>query len=389
MSFKIGLIGKPNAGKSTLFSAITATEVEIASYPFTTIQPNIGTSFIIRDCPEVLIHKKCTPNHGSCTNGKRLIPVQVVDVPGLIEGASEGKGMGNQFLQSVTDANSLILVFDAKESFSSKDPEGSISNEIHEIKQEIIRWSSGIIERDWEKFAKKADSTDERVEKSLIKKVGYLGIDEKSIHEILQIGSLPQKLSIWDHDTIVSFSEILFSRIKPVIPLGNKADLLQIDELTAIRKSFPDIYLISAEYELALQRAVSHGIIKTRIPPFDPTDKATPAQREVLEKIDSFLQSEMISRPFDILGKIVQDILDLITVYPVYDESTWSDRNGNILPDAFLLKKGSTPLDLAFMVHSEIGEGFIRAIDCKTKMVIGKDHELKEGDVIRIISKTK
>ncbi len=97
----------------------------------------------------------------------------------------------------------------------------------------------------------------------------------------------------------------------------------------------------------------------------------------------------MISRPFDILGKIVQDILDLITVYPVYDESTWSDRNGNILPDAFLLKKGSTPLDLAFMVHSEIGEGFIRAIDCKTKMVIGKDHELKEGDVIRIISKTK
>ena len=349
MSFKIGLIGKPNAGKSTLFSAITATEVEIANYPFTTVQPNIGTSFIIRDCPEVLIHKKCTPNHGSCTNGKRLIPVQIVDVPGLIEGASEGKGMGNQFLQSITDASSLILVFDAKE----------------------------------------ADSTDERVEKSLIKKVGYLGIDEKSIHDILQIGSLPQKLSLWDHDTIVGFSEIVFSRIKPILPLANKADLLQVDGLMAIRNMFPDIPLISAEYELALQRAVSHGIIRTRIPPFDPTDKATPAQREVLEKIASFLQSEMISRPFDILGNIVQDILDLITVYPVYDEGTWSDRNGNILPDAFLLKKGSTPLDLAFMVHSEIGEGFIRAIDCKTKMVIGKDHVLREGDVIRIVSKTK
>ncbi|EQD41902.1 translation-associated GTPase, partial [mine drainage metagenome] len=121
MSFKIGLIGKPNAGKSTLFSAITATEVEIASYPFTTVAPNIGTSFIIRECPEVLIGKKCNPNHGSCSNGKRFIPVQIVDVPGLIEGASEGKGMGNQFLQSVTDASALMLIFDLSEALKAQD----------------------------------------------------------------------------------------------------------------------------------------------------------------------------------------------------------------------------------------------------------------------------
>jgi len=93
-------------------------------------------------------------------------------------------------------------------------------------------------------------------------------------------------------------------------------------------------------------------------------------------------------RPFDILGEIIEKILKLIVVYPVYDDSTWTDKEGNVLPDAFLMQAGSTPLDLAYMVHTDIGEGFIRAIDCKSKMVIGKEHPLKDGDVVRIISKS-
>ena len=200
MSFKIGLIGKPNAGKSTLFSAITATEVEIANYPFTTVTPNIGTSFIIRRCPEEVIGKKCNPNHGSCSNGNRYIPVQIVDVPGLIEGASEGKGMGNQFLQSITDASALMLVFDMEDAFKSNDVAVSIHKGINDIKDELIKWASSIIARDWERFAKKADSLNEKVEKQLSRKIGSLGLDEKHIHEIMSAGSLPQKLSLWSDD---------------------------------------------------------------------------------------------------------------------------------------------------------------------------------------------
>ncbi len=388
MSFKIGLIGKPNAGKSTLFSAITATEVEIANYPFTTVTPNIGTSFIIRRCPEEVIGKKCNPNHGSCSNGNRYIPVQIVDVPGLIEGASEGKGMGNQFLQSITDASALMLVFDMEDAFKSNDVAVSIHKGINDIKDELIKWASSIIARDWERFAKKADSLNEKVEKQLSRKIGSLGLDEKHIHEIMSAGSLPQKLSLWSDDDFRAFADIMFSRIKALVPVANKADLVPPEKINALQKIDVKVFPVSAEYELAIQRALTHGLISSRLPPFKPTDKATQKQVEALNHIEEFISSGIVARPFDILGDIVEKILKLIVVYPVYDDSTWTDKAGNVLPDAFLMQEGSTPLDLAYMVHTDIGEGFIRAVDCRSKMVIGKDHQLKDGDVIRIISKS-
>ncbi len=388
MSFKIGLIGKPNAGKSTLFSAITATEVEIANYPFTTVSPNIGTSFIIRRCPEEIIGKKCNPNHGSCSNGNRYIPVQIVDVPGLIEGASEGKGMGNQFLQSITDASALMLVFDMNEASKTGDFGLSVHKEINDIKEELIKWASSIIARDWERFAKKADSLNEKVEKQLSRKIGSLGMDEKHIHEIMSAGSLPQKLSLWSDDDFRTFADIMFSRIKAIVPVANKADLVSQDKLSALQNIDIKAFPVSAEYELAIQRALTHGLITSRLPPFNATQKATQKQVEVLKHIEDFISSGIVARPFHILGEIVEKILKLIVVYPVYDDSTWTDKAGNVLPDAFLLQEGSTPLDLAYMVHTDIGEGFIRAVDCKSKMIIGKDHPLKDGDVVRIISKS-
>jgi len=388
LSFKIGLIGKPNAGKSTLFSAITATEVEIANYPFTTVSPNIGTSFIIRRCPEEIIGKKCNPNHGSCSNGNRFIPVQIVDVPGLIEGANEGKGMGNQFLQSITDASALILVFDMNEASKAVDFAASIEKEIKDIKEELIKWASSIIARDWERFAKKADSLNEKVEKQLSRKIGSLGINERDIHEIMSAGSLPQKLSLWSGDDFRTFADIMFSRIKAIVPVANKADLVSHDKINALQKMDVKVFPVSAEYELAIQRALAHGLITSRIPPFNPTQKTTQKQIEALKHIEDFISSGMVVRPFDILGEIIEKILKLIVVYPVYDDSTWTDKEGNVLPDAFLMQAGSTPLDLAYMVHTDIGEGFIRAIDCKSKMVIGKEHPLKDGDVVRIISKS-
>ncbi len=387
MTFKIGLIGKPNAGKSTLFSAITATEVEIANYPFTTIKANEGTSFIIRECPEKLIAKKCQPNHGSCSDGMRYIPVQIVDVPGLIEGASEGKGMGNQFLQSIMDADALILVIDLHEAFSSENAAEAVDTEIRDIRGELLKWLSSLLSRDWERFAKKADISGERVERQILRKAGSLGLGEKEIHEIMQAGSLPQKLSAWGDSDFNSFADLLFSRVKPLSIVGNKADLLSHEQVEQIKRERPEVRIISAEYELALQKALSHGLIMSRMPPFKQTDRISEKQSLVLAKIEAFISSGIAERPFDILNDIVENILQMIVVYPVYDEAQWTDKSGNILPDAFFMHQGDTPLDLAFKVHTQIGEGFIRAIDCKTKMVIGKDHVLKDSDVIRIIAK--
>ncbi|EQD42490.1 translation-associated GTPase, partial [mine drainage metagenome] len=185
-----------------------------------------------------------------------------------------------------------------------------------------------------------------------------------------------------------TFADLMFTRIKAIVPVGNKADLLSNDGMSVLQHLDTRIFPVSAEYELAVQRALAHGLITSRLPPFSPTDKANQKQVEVLKQIEAFISSGIVARPFDILGEIVERILKLIVVYPVYDESTWSDKAGNILPDAFLMQDGSTPLDLAYKIHTDIGEGFIRAVDCKSRMVIGKDHILRDGEVIRIISKS-
>jgi ribosome-binding ATPase YchF (GTP1/OBG family) len=86
------------------------------------------------------------------------------------------------------------------------------------------------------------------------------------------------------------------------------------------------------------------------------------------------------------LNAAVYDRLDRITVYPVQDASQWTDGSGTMLPDAFLLPAGSTPRDLAYAVHTDIGEGYLHAVDARSSRRIGEDHELSEGDVIKIIS---
>lgn len=389
MSSKIGLIGKPNAGKSTLFSSITATLVEIANYPFTTVSPNVGVSFIVKDCPEALIGRKCNPNHGSCQNGKRYIPLQIVDVPGLIEGASQGKGMGNQFLQNLADADALIQVFDATDVFKSRNPAEALEKEINDIKREVVAWASGLLSRDWERFSRHADTSHERLESMILKKAGFLGLNETEIHIIISETNLPQKLSLWKDSEFELFVSHMFTKIKPIVHVANKCDLLTAEQLEFIVKNCDNCKLISAEYELALQKALDNGMIKSRIPPFITANNLNEKQKEALKKIEDTLSLPELSRPYEILNDIVENTLDLLVVYPVADDSAWTDKNGNILPDAVLMKNGSTPLDLAYRVHTDIGEGFIKAIDCKTRMVIGKDHVLSDGDIVRIVSKTR
>src|SRR6056297_3540481 len=104
----LGLVGKPSVGKSTFYKAATLAEVEIASYPFTTIKANRGVGYVKVKCAEVDFGVKCNPNHGFCINGERFVPIEIMDVAGLVEGASEGKGLGNQFLNDLRDADSFI-----------------------------------------------------------------------------------------------------------------------------------------------------------------------------------------------------------------------------------------------------------------------------------------
>ncbi len=390
---KIGLIGKPNVGKSTLFSALTKSPVDIANYPFTTLKPNVGIALLNSKCPETEIEKHCTPREGSCSDGIRRIPVEVIDVPGLIPGASEGKGMGNEFLDNLRDSEAIIHVFDSS---GLTAPDGTPLQEAKDpvediltIENEIYAWMADRLYRDWEKYGRKADASGDRIERSIEKKIASFGISEQQVSLILTKGHFPQKLSSWKPEDARAFAELIFRHIKPILRVGNKADSASKENIEKIRNFDPNVFFISGEYELTLEKAMAAGLIDSLSKDFSITGSLNHAQSQALEMISGFLRQPHVTRISDIISTAVRNVLGYVVVYPVADEGTWGDNKGNILPDAFLLPEGTTALELAYRVHTDIGEGFIRAIDCRTKRAIGKDHILQDSEVVRIVSKTK
>lgn len=145
---------------------------------------------------------------------------------------------------------------------------------------------------------------------------------------------------------------------------------------------------VTADGELALRRAAEAGVVD-----YDPGDEGfdvvgdiSDGQREGLEAIRGAMAEYGGTGVQTALNAAVYDLLDRITVFPVQDASKWTDGTGNVLPDAFLLPAGATPPDLAYAVHTDIGEGYLHAVDARSSRRIGESHELSEGDVVKIVS---
>ena len=383
MEFSIGITGKPNAGKSTLFSSLTETVVAIGDYPFTTVEPNKGIAYIKEKCPHLELGKECNPRRGKCLNGIRYIPVEVMDVPGLIEGASQGKGMGNQFMDSLREASAIInLISPVTDEKKLMSPE-EISQVAEEVENEIFLWFSSRFGSDWERFSKKVSHLSIPDEEKILMKASFFGITLKDVRKILSITKMNDNVSIWGEDQIMEFTKAVLSLIRPIKRVVNKGDL--IEDVQELKKM--GFHVISADYELSIMKAFKSGIIKD-MNTLEAADKASVRQKEALDTIRSSYESGKLHRISDVISQIVKTDLQKIVVYPVYDENKWTDKDGNILPDAFLMEQGDTAEDLAFKIHTDIGRGFIRAINGRTKMVLGRSYELKDGDIIRIVAKT-
>lgn len=371
-----------------------STPAEIGSYPFTTIKPNVGISYITVECPHNSIGKDCSPNFGKCENGNRLIPVEIIDIPGLIEGASQGKGMGNEFLENIKEAIAVLQVYDAS-GYSSADGtilekrESDPADEIKLVRAELIKWVTGRLMDGWDRFSKRADLSGEPFERALLKKVSSIGLSQEDLRVIALHGHFPEKFEGWSEADFDHFADVLFSDLKTIIKVGNKADLLTEEERRELTGRIQGAILISAEYELTLSKAWANGFISSTLPPFQILHELNEKQRTGLDKISELFLSETVTRTRDLLTRIVLKTLDRIVVYPVYDETHWTDKEGHVLPDAFIMRRGETALDLAYRIHTDIGENFIRAIDSRTKRAVGKNHELQHGDVIKIVSKVK
>ncbi|MGM5481945.1 MAG: redox-regulated ATPase YchF [Nanobdellota archaeon] len=398
---QIGVVGKANVGKSTFFKALTLADIEIANYPFATIDPNKGIGFVKVECVCKEFNTKCNPREGYCTGEYRFVPVEVVDVAGLVPGAHEGKGMGNQFLDDLRQADCLIHVIDISGNTNEKgepvEP-GSYNpaKDIEFLDLELDMWYLGILKKGWEKISRQMQQEQRPPHVVLGKQLTGLGINEDMVKQAIKKLELdPEKPASWSEEQLKSLACSLRKKSKPMIIAANKVDTNTGKEnLEMLRKKFPEHIIIpcSAESELALKEAAKNKCIEY-VPGesnFKINEKISLNEKQsaALDFIKNNVLKEFNGTGVqETIDRAVFKLLGYIAVFPGGTKKL-EDQYGNTLPDCFLVPGSSTALDFAHHIHTDIGKGFIRAIDVKTKMTVGKEHPLKNRDVIEIISKS-
>ena len=391
---QIGLLGKANVGKSTFFSAATETPVQIGNFPFTTIQPNVGIAYVNTTC--ACKHFKIEHKNPLCVSGIRFIPVKLIDVAGLVPGAHEGKGLGNQFLDDARQAEVLIHIVDISGSTDIQGQPVSIGThdpreDIKFVEDEFDFWFKQILEREWPKLLKEIEKKSTKLVNGITDRFSGLGVKDYQVHEVLQdLNLLTKKPTEWNDSILTKFAQMLRKKTKPMLIAANKADLCKDLDITNELHKDRDIVNCSAETELLLKKAAKANlidyipgnekfVIKKNIDMSSPQKEALTLVERVLSKLNSTgIQTALNSAIFR--------VLKLIVVFPVEDETGLSNKNGEILPDAKLLPESSTAKNLAEIIHQDIAKGFLYAVDVKTKQRIGADHQLKNGDVIKIVS---
>jgi ribosome-binding ATPase len=392
----LGLVGCPSAGKSTFFKAATLADVLIASYPFATIKPNQGVGYVKIDCIDKELNIQCNPVKGYCVENKRFVPVDLLDVAGLVEGASEGKGLGNQFLSDLTNADALIHIVDVSGETDAEGKETKGYNPVKDVKMlenELDLWYLGILKKVWKIFARTMQQTKKEFAGAVATQFSGLKVNEEDVkHVVLKLGYDSEKPSEWNDEQLMGFAHELRHVSKPMIIAANKIDKPNAKEnLDNLKKAYPDLIIIpcSADSELALREASNHGLIEY-VPGESKfkinEDKINEKQKQALDLIQKNVLDVYGSTGIqEVLNSVVFELLKYIAIFPAGSKLT--DSKGNILPDCFLLPPKSTALDFAYYLHSDIGDNFVKAVDIRTKKAVGKEHELKSRDGLEILTR--
>jgi hypothetical protein len=397
----LGIVGKPNTGKSTFFCASTLAPAEIANYPFTTIKPNRGIGYVRTPCVHEEFKVIDNPVNSLCLEGIRLIPVEFIDCAGLVSGAWQGRGLGNQFLDEIRKADALIHIVDAS---GGTDSEGRLCKpgehdpleDVKFLEHEITMWMANILKKDWAKIARTVEAESKDLFSMLGERLSGLAIKRSHIFEATRRAELnADKPTAWSEEDFLKFVDTLRQIAKPMLIVANKIDIPTSEEnLERLKKLNYLVVPCCAEAELALRRAAERKLIDYR--PGDcnfkinSPEKLTESQIRALETV-----KEKILLKFGSTG--VQDsinmayfkLLSMITVYPVEDLEHLANHDGKVLPDAYLVPYGTTARQLAYIIHTELGESFIYAIEARERKRVGEDYILKDRDVISIVSAKK
>jgi ribosome-binding ATPase YchF (GTP1/OBG family) len=372
--------------------------VKIAPYPFTTIEPNIGIAYVRTKCVCKEFNVKDNPKNSLCINGNRFIPIQMMDVAGLVPDAWKGRGLGNRFLDELRKASVLIHVVDAS---GGTDEEGRIvppgthdpCRDVEFLEREIVMWIKQILTSDWQRIIKRREDS---IEDILAERLSGLQISRRDVEKTLEKVDLTRKkLGSWSDEDITKFCYEIRRVNKPIIIAANKIDVPAAEDgFRKLKERYGDSNIIipcSAEAELVLRRAAEKGFIRY-LPgdeKFEIIDesKMTSEQRKALKIIEEKVLVKWKGTGVqETINAAIFNVLKMIVVYPVEDVNKLSDHHGNVLPDALLIKEGSTAKELAYMIHQELGDTFLYAIDVRTKHKIGENTLLKMNDMIKIVA---
>jgi hypothetical protein len=400
MGFDVGIVGKPSCGKTSFTNAACMTDFKVGSYPFTTIEANVGVTHVRTQCACSDLGVNDNPKNSICIDGTRLVPVKLIDVAGLVPGAHSGRGMGNQFLDDLRQADVLIHIVDASGSLDAEGQEVAAGSydpveDVRFLEEELVEWMLAIVKKDWRRITGRVRSEGAKLEELLLEKLSGLKITRRHILRAMRAADLKaEAVDNWTDEETKGFVRTLQRVSKPIVIAANKIDKPGAeDNYKRLQEEFPEslVVPVSALAEKVLKDLERKGTIKY-VPGDDDfqilnREGLSEGELAQLEKLrEQILKKHGGTGVQNILNRAVFDYLKMITVYPVHDANAYTDSDGNVLPDVFLVPEGTTAKKFAGYIHSDLEESFIHGIDARTKMRISEKHVLKDRDVIKIVS---
>ncbi|HEU5221388.1 MAG TPA: YchF-related putative GTPase [Candidatus Nitrosotalea sp.] len=399
MPIKIGLLGKTNTGKTTFFNAATLAGGEVSTYPFTTKKPERALGNAITPCVHTEFNIQDNPQNSKCTDGWRFIPIELIDLPGLIKDAWAGKGLGNQFLSVATQSDAILHVVDVSGSIDAAGRIAEVGSgdpiaDVSDIEEELIMWYLKLLEGNRDKISKLIQSETEPIV-AITDVFRGIGVKESHVKEALKTTGLEDKhFENFDMHDSKKFAAHLRKISKPTLIVANKIDVPGAEKnFDRLREKYIDTIIIpaSTDSELSLRKAEKKGLIKY-VPGSEQfeilhKEQLNKKQIDALDFITQGILGEYMRTGVQFaINVTVFKLLKMNSIYPVANAETLSDKKGRVLPDLILLKDGATVEDLAKEIHTALTKGLLYAKDVRYGVRLPVNYQLRDRDIVSLVS---